>query len=285
MRVTYWTIRVVPDALRIAEFGVGVIAHDPESGVVECRMAAKEDRVWSHIPNRASVRSWLSGLCGRLEALGVSSQLELDHRSTVTEHLSRLQRQMHNVIRIDAASYAAGDSVAEVADLMFTLRISDGAPERSQQGVPAVRRSVLQEYRSREHLREALFVRPQMVLGGRMSRLDAAVVGEDVVEINRAFSFAVPPSSEVLDRADAWTYRVQQLRRSGGTLVSAQGERWSLAEDTPVLTVIEGPETVQQRELFDNTTRDWESLRIRVVDVRHISAHADQLESQLSETA
>ena len=89
----------------------------------------------------------------------------------------------------------------------------------------------------------------------------------------------------MLDRADAWTYRVQQLRRSGGTLVSAQGERWSLAEDTPVLTVIEGPETVQQRELFDNTTRDWESLRIRVVDVRHISAHADQLESQLSETA
>ncbi|WP_368660512.1 hypothetical protein [Corynebacterium sp.] len=248
-------------------------------------MAAAEDRVWGHIPHKTQIRRWLQDLCGRLGELGREAQLELDHRSTVPELMGRMQRQMHNVVRIDAPSVAAGRSVAEVADLMFALRISAEPGEKPQAGTRAVRRSMLQEYRGREHLRAALHIRPQLILGGRVSRLDAAVVDDSVLEINRAFSFAVTPSSEVEDRTDAWTYRVEQLRRSGGTLISTQGQQWELGSDTPVCTVFEAPKSTEQRELFKQATSDWEELDIHMINVADIAAHADGLDLDLSKSA
>lgn len=281
MRIKYWTVRFVFDPLRIGSTGLGVIALDEGRGEAATRFLSAEDQSSFDALSRKAVSEWMKQLEKDLAEVGRTPQLNVGDYSTIDGLVSRLQRQMNNAIRIDPPGFAAGDSLEQTADLLFRTLIGPRHREPRRRRLTVIRQEVRARYEERAAIRQKLFTRPELAAGGRAADLDLAVAGFRVFELNTAFSFAVEPSTNFAHKVDAWTYKIGLLRDSGGTLKLSGERELSVGESTPVVVVVEPPESDEQRELFAEVTTTWDSLGIRQVSTVDLGRHAAELDNQI----
>ena len=109
----YWTIRYVPDPVRVDTVGVGVIVASATDA------AARFVTAVSEIPaiggNRETFLTALEGFQEEIKALPGTN---------VTPFIERVRRQSHNTLQIDAPRLAAGTDVEAALDDLYMRMIA-----------------------------------------------------------------------------------------------------------------------------------------------------------------
>jgi hypothetical protein len=115
----YWTIRYVPDPVRVDTVGVGVVVTSATEA------AARFVTSVSEIPAIGGDRkSFLTALEGFQEEINARPGTD------VTPFIERVRRQGYNTLQVDAPRLAAGDDVEAALDDLYMRMIA--RPLRSQ---------------------------------------------------------------------------------------------------------------------------------------------------------
>ena len=116
----YWTIRYVPDPVRVDTVGVGVVVADATDA------AARFVTSVSEIPDIGGAReSFLAALGGFREEINTLPSTD------VAPFIERTRRQSYNTLQVDAPRLVAGTNVEAVLDDLYMRMIA--RPSRPEQ--------------------------------------------------------------------------------------------------------------------------------------------------------
>lgn len=277
------TIRYVPDVAREEFVNIGVIVVGERPGDVAVRTL---DAV-SQIPEIGGPRDVALQAAQRIQRELVSfasdpGQLELDERSTVRSRLALMARNAYNMIQYGEERVADGTSAQSLADFLFDHLVVRDEPTRRMRRLPRLRQDILTAYHEMPEVSPLVQRRPILDAGARSGGVDLAVVGEEVYELNSAFSFQGQPTRQAQERVDAWSFRMERLRNDGGQLTLQSGRTLPVHDDIMIAAIVEMPRTSRQEELYQEVTAPWPSLGITEVTRDQLGIHARELEARLS---
>lgn len=283
MRFTYWTIQAGFGGMRVGSVGVGIIVTAPDLGASRMKIISGLDALPKNLGPRKPVMEWLRRLEKDVNSFGSEPQLGIDHPASVETMVNRLTRQMHNIIQIDKARPASGESLVEVTELLFSqMIVGEDSKPVIQRGRNQILGAVRAAYGSHPAVAERLVEKPELIVGHRHNQLDFAVVENEssgIYEVSHAFSFVASSNPQSLvANVDSWTWGVDTLRNSGGQLRLAGEKVINIDDETPVLAVISPPETDEQRDIFARATAEWSQLGIRAITPAEMVAHVSTLE-------
>ncbi|WP_030014358.1 DUF3037 domain-containing protein [Curtobacterium sp. S6] len=277
-------VRYVPDTARgeFLNLGVIVMGDDPRD------VAIRAVETITEIPNiggpRSAALEAVSGIVREVESRHESpAELEIDHSSTLRASIDSFARNAYGLIQFSDEGIADGQSAMAVADFLFDHLVSRGTPARREQRLTRLRRRITDTYSTRPTLARSLLSSPRLVAGPRSAPVDLAVLDQNIIEINSAFSFQGEPNRHLLERIDSWAFRMKLLREgNGGVLQHGREPNVPVAPDTPIIAIVDPPQTSAQQELFQEVTAPWSQLEIQTLTSDQIGVHANDLERRLS---
>ena len=282
MRFRYWTIRYVPDSMRMDSVTMGIIVSSEE--IVDIQVRTLNN--YTEIPDiggpRKEALRWVKKFISNLdEKFSWESELELDLSSTPSTYLEKNRIQFQNLVQLDRPRFAAGTNASEVANMLFMRLVAREHRRGRQQYVTRVRSEVQNTYAAHSAIHRFMRKNPEVEVSHRDTPIDLAIVDSKIFELNTAFSFQSEPDSNLEHKIDAWTFRIEKLRDQGGTLSLKKTGILDIPQNTPVVAVVDPPNTIKQRRLYNAVTRDWKDLGITQISPSALPAHAAKLDQRI----
>lgn len=276
-------IRYVPDTARGEFLNLGVVVMGEDPGDVAVRTVETLGQIPEIGGPREAALHSITSLRRELECFaGEPAQLEVDDTATPRSYLSGRFRNAYGLIQYSDEGIADGQTATAVANFLFEHLIARGMPARRHRRLPQLRRRVTDSYTEYPVIADHLISKPTLDAGARHGEMDLAVVGENILELNSAFSFRGQPTPQARERVDAWSFRMERLRNDGGHLRRGNSSSIRVAADTPIVAVVEMPETPLQVELYREVTAPWPGLDITPVTPDQLGVHARDLEARLT---
>ncbi|WP_408910766.1 hypothetical protein ACKFRZ_07775 [Corynebacterium gottingense] len=266
-----------PDVFSLDRYGIGVIAESMEEGTFKAYFADSR-RLDSAIKAQLKV---IKDIVAQLESS--SRELELGFKTGRGEIFRHMVKDWHNTIHIDPPRRLHATDIDAALGILSHLYLSRRVVTDKRHNVTKVRQAVKTAYTNSAkiapYFKEALLV--DTVGKPRKFDFGVAVENERMLEIGNSFSFAKKSTTDVLDSAEAWAWRVDNLRSDGGRTVVDDREI-EIPCDTPVVAFVYPPDTVKQREAFLSATTTWRELEIEVVDISDVDNHTSRLEQRIA---
>lgn len=284
MRIRYWGIRAVPTPMSLTSIGIGVVVEDPRTGEVLTRFLENPSSSLKLFKFPATLDRDIKNFQTSLDSFNTPNRtFEIDQHSSAPELLSFLSDHWNNMIVVEKQEYAAMESPSVALKKLFNILVGIDKKERRSK-ITEVRRLVKSEYESNELIRESLLESPHYISNDLVERrTDLAVLSDKTVfELNTAFSFETDSFTSFQDRVEAWTWKIENLRKDGGTLFKNNEEVIGLSPKTPVVATIWPPRTERQKKMFEDSTKKWDFLDIEILQMENIHQHANQLARKIA---
>lgn len=259
MSFQFSLIRFVPDPARGEFVNIGAIAGDDDSGDWELRSIQNHRRAkaFDQRGNWPAALAFLGELDERIAAI---DELVPDVEALTLEGLRRAAVEMRNIVQITPPAPVVAESAEAALDLVFEHLVLD--PARTQFRFAkkhAALGAVNAAFREHNVPPEAIEVRARVHSGEFAGSFDFAVRNGKVVELVQAWSFQLPNQEDLAEQVKAWSWVVQQMRESGGTLAAA-GNDIAIGSDVPIYVVaippvpdVEAPAYEEARAAFAAT--------------------------------
>lgn len=279
MKIKYWTIRVVPSAMNISSIGVGVLAQQPDNPLIHYRFVSDNDAVLKAFGLSDEVSAALRDFCSSLDAVMTENDtLDFGSQFTAPGLLSHLTDHWNNMIVVDQPRVMAEESVETALDLLFRVLIGERQQPIRQHRAAQIRRMVKEEYSRHASLEQALTLTPTLHTDGMEREIDLAVIEEEnVYELNSSFSFDTTSIGQLQDKVEAWTWKIEKLRRAGATLSKSGRDIAAVHREADIVTSLWLPRTEKQKELFETITKQWDHLGVIQVAKENIPHRATEL--------
>lgn len=280
MLYQYWTVQTRPTPTSVTTIGVGVIVEDPATGQLAYRFADKLHTLLSRFPNSEVAVHMIHDLERWLKSVSRSSNsLELDVRFVPSGLLDTMAERWNNLISVSHRQRVPADSINAAVELLFDKLISPAKSPQKIRRIDQVRAQVLHVYESKEPLRKLIVSKPQLIIDDNLGeKADLGIIrGQEIFELNSAFSMVSQDLRRIEDRIQAWTWKMSTLRSSGAILNLTSGDSFEIDSNVPVVATLWPPQEKEQQNLLESMSGRWDKLGIDYICKDDIEAHAEKL--------
>lgn len=283
MRFRYWTIQATPDPTRLMTFGVGVLVTDSDARDFQVNMINRLESVPSNVPNRDAILTAARHISSEInEMRSLLGAIEFSDVDSPSSYASQITRHWNNLISVDHPRFMSASNISEASDLLFRLYVEDRKPASQTKTITKLRAAVRSTYEQLPEIEKNLYTTPKVESGFLDGRFDLAIVREDdrVFELNSSFTFLPQQAQPNRERIESWNFRVDQIRRGGGTLL-LEDKAIQIGKNSPIVVTYSPPKTEQQHELYESVSRQWDALEVTAVPDKELQEHSLQLQSQI----
>ncbi|MQP33166.1 DUF3037 domain-containing protein [Rhodococcus erythropolis] len=269
MRYLYWTLRYLPDAVRGEFVNIGVIVgRDGQDWAI--RTIENFERA-SRIGGDLSVaKRWAHSLRQDIEANSHRAHLAYTGKDfAATEGwLDRMREFHNNSIQVSEAMPVVAQTANEGADLLYARLVVDPARAvRSTSHTRAVAR--LTEAYSDISDDYNVLKRVKVNSGRQSMDFDFALTNRRIEHLSRVWSFDVKDPSTQVEKVQAWGFRIEQLRESGGELTAANEKTIHVDQDVPVRILYVPPNNAAGLESLDIARDAWNRIEAKAFPIEH----------------
>lgn len=284
MLFKYWTISFRPSPYSLDRYALGVVVQSAEGGQVATHFVDGRSSIFRRGDLGRFVRHQIKLIEERLTPYTSSQEgFGFGHKFESESILQRWSAEWNNSMIVDPSRLIVSENISEAVALLFSQYVGENLPVGKSQRVSRVRKQIRRIYSESEIIAPLLSENPVVETVGKEKKFDFAVgTDSSVIEISSAFNFAKSNTDDIVDSVEAWTWRVDRIRNSGGCLRLADSTELEIDQDAEIIAAIYPPETSGQKKAFADATEEWANLSVEVVEFKDISRHARELEQRIA---
>lgn len=281
----YWTIRYVPDIMRLDTVGVGVIVA-PEFGrdPVGIKFVETARDIFDIGGSRSEFVNYLADFAEDVKSHDLDNYLFNCDNMSVYEYIERARRQNRGMMQIDPPQPIFGADSQELAEYIYRMLIYRPPQENQMSHGVQLRREIQNIYKESIVISPYLQTRYRLGYGVNTNPMDV-VIGlpeHKYIEMTRSFSFRDALDQTLSDRLAAWSKRVEYLRKNGGEIYdSRKGLVAKVDKDVPLCVVVESGMSDKSKEWESQQLDIWQMLDIKVRQRSDVSVHLSNLERDI----
>jgi|GEM_PF-1832984 len=279
----YWTIRYVPDIMRLDTVGVGVIVAS-ESGreSVGLKFIQTARDMFDIGGPRAEFVRYLAEFAEDINSHNLGDYLFNYDNMNIYEYIERARRQNKGMMRIDPPRPIAGTDPQELAEYVYQLLIHRSPQQNHTSHNVRLRQEIQDVYSESIVISPYLQTRYRLGHGVDTNPMDVVINSPGYIEMSRSFSFRDALDQSFRDRLTAWSQRVEYLRKHGSEIYDSRKKLVrNIDKNVPLCVVVESGISNKSRE-WENQQRDiWRALEIEVQQPSDVSMHLVKLEKKI----
>lgn len=265
MRYNYWTLRYLPDPVRGEFVNIGVIV-GRDGADWSIRSIESFDRASRLGGDLSTARTWVRSLRSTIVQVNRDCHLDIATVGASEDWIVRLRGFHNNCVQISDALPVVADSADEAMDLLFDRLIVEPRPQsRSTSHGRAVAR-LREAYQARFGSGVDLLNKVCVRSGRQTMDFDFALSDGSIQQLSKVWAFDLKDPSLQVDKVQAWGFRVEELRSSGGHL-SIREQTLEVDSGVPVRVLYVPPRTANGNESLAVARDAWDRIEAQAFSV------------------